>query len=146
MKKFLVAIPAVRFVANGHDRRNYDSTVFKKIVVTSKVLSWGGIVNNAWRLSVLMTKGEKRTGKILNDDGLYLKQRRISSDVCSSSLKKLLTDEKLKFKKTDGRLGRDKREEVISSFLTYRRKSRHFNKLKRLETKQEYPDYPAKPV
>lgn len=103
-------------------------------------------MNNAWRLSVLMTKGEKRTGKILNDDGLYLKQRRISSDVCSSSLKKLLTDEKLKFKKTDGRLGRDKREEVFSSFLTYRRKSRHFNKLTRLETKQEYPDYPAKPV
>ena len=56
----------------------------------------GGIVNNACRLSVLMTKGEKRMGKILNDDGLYLKQRRISSDVCSSSLKKLLTDEKLK--------------------------------------------------
>lgn len=73
-------------------------------------------MNNACRLSVLMTKGEKRMGKILNDDGLYLKQRRISSDVCSSSLKKLLTDEKLKLKKTDGRLGRDKREEVISSF------------------------------
>ena len=146
MKKFLVALPVVRFVANGHDRHNYDSTVFKKNVVTSKVLSWGEIVNNACRLSVLMTKGEKRTGKILNDDGLYLKQRRISSDVCSSSLKQLLTDEKLKFKKTDGRLGRDKREEVFSTFLTYRRKSRHFNKLKRLETKQEYPDYPAKPV
>ena len=64
MKKFLVSIPVVRFVANGHDRRNCDSTVFKKIVVTSKVLSWGGeIVINAWRLSVLMTKGEKRTGK-----------------------------------------------------------------------------------
>ncbi|MCT6824784.1 hypothetical protein [Bartonella apis] len=116
MKKFLVAIPAVRFVANGHDRHNYDSTVFKKTVVTSKVLSWGKIVNNACRLSVLMTKGEKRTGKILNDDGLYLKQRRISSDVCSSSLKKLLTDEKLKFKKTDGRLGEIKGKRFFKLF------------------------------
>ena len=49
----------------------------------------------------------------MNDDGLYLKQRRISSDVCFLSRKKLLTDEKLKFKKTGGRLGRDKREEVF---------------------------------
>lgn len=53
----------------------------------------------------LMTDGKTRLKKFLNDDVLYLKQRRISSDVCSSSLKKLLTDEKLKFKKTGGRLG-----------------------------------------
>ena len=52
----------------------------------------------------------------MNDDGLYLKQRRISSDVCSSSLKKLLTDEKLKFKKTDGRLGEIKGKRFFKLF------------------------------
>ncbi|OLY47559.1 hypothetical protein PEB0122_015720 [Bartonella apis] len=54
---------------------------------------------------VLMTEGKKRLKKFFNDDGLYLKQRRISSDVCFLSRKKLLTDEKLKFKKNGGRLG-----------------------------------------
>ena len=46
---------------------------------------------------VSMTEGKKEAGKILNDDVRYLKQRRISSDVCFLSRKKLLTDEKLKF-------------------------------------------------
>ena len=96
MKKFLVAIPVVRFFGNGHDRRDHDSTV-KKIAVISKVLSWGksGIMFADYL--VLMTEGKKRLKKFFNDDGLYLKQRRISSDVCFLSRKKLLTDEKLKF-------------------------------------------------